>query len=152
MVCKNGLQALLAVLGVGAITEVRTLIGAHRVACMPHSSPPLELLLKAVASKHLVAIIENIVETSSSKILGVVHRSHKRSSNEFVGQNVGANSMYVFLELDLDILSNLQNYSTALIVRGISCCNRLQLLFVIYYLLPTTYYSLLATYDLPSAN
>ena len=42
----------------------------------------------------------------------------------------------------------LKNYRTALIVRGIICCNRLQLLLVIHYLLPFTYYLLPASYYL----
>ena len=46
----------------------------------------------------------------------------------------------------VSVLSNLQNYSTALIVRGINCCNRLQLLPATCYLLPATYYVLSTTY------
>ena len=45
--------------------------------------------------------------------------------------------------LDQDILSNLLNYSTALIVWVINCCNRLP---TTYYLSLITYYIHLTTY------
>ena len=69
--------------------------------------------------------------------------------NMFQGSNI-VRDFGTALQNDLAILPNFQHYITALVVWEIKCCNRLQLLPIIYYLLPITYYLLPTTYH--SAN